>query len=219
LPDSGDEQCEYSGGCAEQGRGDDENDERWRHRASSFFLRAEIVAISLISARTAGAWAEVAAVRVRLMAEWRPDRLMSTAEAERGGKRVSEGVSGDWAAVAHAIDDRVRELGWRQRELAERSHVSAAVVREIQRHTVERRRSPRTLESLSAALGWKPGHLAGVLTGNAAQQGNRNRVPVDAAALWSRLESLEGRLDEIAKLVSDLKTDIATLIEIARRER
>jgi hypothetical protein len=59
---------------------------------------------------------------------------------------VPEGMPGDWAAVARAIDDRVRELGWRQRELAERSHVSAAVVREIQRHTVERRRSPRSPE-------------------------------------------------------------------------
>ena len=71
---------------------------------------------------------------------------MSALEAERGGTRVSEGVPGqDWAAVAQVISDRVRELGWRQRELAERSRVSAAVVREIQLHTVERRRSPRTL--------------------------------------------------------------------------
>ena len=54
---------------------------------------------------------------------------------------MSEGDPENWAAVARAISDRVRELGWRQRELAERSHVSAAVVREIQRHTVERRRS------------------------------------------------------------------------------
>jgi hypothetical protein len=42
---------------------------------------------------------------------------------------VSEGHPENWAAVARAISDRVRELGWRQRELAERSHVSAAVVR------------------------------------------------------------------------------------------
>jgi hypothetical protein len=37
---------------------------------------------------------------------------------------VSEGDPGNWAAVARAISDRVRELGWRQRELADRSHVS-----------------------------------------------------------------------------------------------
>jgi hypothetical protein len=90
----------------------------------------------------------------------RCDRLMSALEAERGGTRVSEGVPEEnWAAVARVISDRVRELGWRQRELAERSRVSAAVVREIQLHTVERRRSPRTLESLSVALGWEPKRL------------------------------------------------------------
>jgi hypothetical protein len=37
---------------------------------------------------------------------------------------VSEGDPGNWAAVARTISDRVRELGWRQRELADRSHVS-----------------------------------------------------------------------------------------------
>jgi len=100
-----------------------------------------------------------------------PDRLTSALEAERGGTRVSEGVSEDWAAVARAISDRMREFGWNQRELAERSHVSVAVVREIQRNTVQRRRSPRTLESLSVALGWKPGHLFAVLTGQVQHPG------------------------------------------------
>ncbi len=63
-------------------------------------------------------------------------------------------MSEDWAAVAKAIDMRVHELGWRQRELAERSHVSQAIVRELQHQTVERRRSARTLEALSTTLGW-----------------------------------------------------------------
>jgi len=40
---------------------------------------------------------------------------------------VLEGDPGNWAAVAGAISGRVRELGWRQRELADRSHVSVAV--------------------------------------------------------------------------------------------
>ncbi len=132
---------------------------------------------------------------------------------------MSEGVTGDWAAVARVISDRVRELGWRQRELAERSHVSAAVVREIQRHTVERRRSPRTLQSLSVALGWEPGRLDAVLNGRPHQAGAANPVAVDSGALWARLDSLERRLDEIAKLVAELRADVATAIEHARRER
>jgi transcriptional regulator with XRE-family HTH domain len=135
-------------------------------------------------------------------------------EVERGGTRVSEGDPENWAAVARAISDRVRELGWRQRELAERSHVSVAVVREIQRHTVERRRSPRTLQALSAALGWEPEHLDRVLKGHAQRPGGHTAA--DRAALWSRLDSLESRLAEISKLVTELRSDIAAVIDHAR---
>src|SRR2546430_1122177 len=71
----------------------------------------------------------------------------------------------DWPAVAKAISERANELGLRQRELAERSHVSQAIVREIQHNTVERRRSARTLEALSLALELHPGHLEAVLHG------------------------------------------------------
>ena len=122
----------------------------------------------------------------------------------------------DWAAVARVVSDRVRELGWRQRELAERSRVSAAVVREIQLHTVERRRSPRTLESLSVALGWEPGRLDSVLRGRPHRAGTSSQVTADVAVLWSRLDVIEGRLDEIAKLVSGLKTEIAAVLEHVR---
>jgi hypothetical protein len=141
---------------------------------------------------------------------------MSALEAERGGTRVSEGVPEDWAAVAQVIDDRVRELGWRQRELSERSRVSAAVVREIQLHTVERRRSPRTLESLSVALGWDPARLNSVLRGHTRHDGAGGQLTADVAALWSRLDEIDGRLDEIVKLISGLKTEIATVIAHVR---
>jgi hypothetical protein len=141
---------------------------------------------------------------------------MSALEAERGGTRVSEGVPEDWAAVAQVIDDRVRELGWRQRELSERSRVSAAVVREIQLHTVERRRSPRTLESLSVALGWEPERLNSVFRGHRRHDGVGSQVTADVAALWSRLDEIDGQLDEIVKLISGLKTEIATVITHVR---
>jgi transcriptional regulator with XRE-family HTH domain len=127
---------------------------------------------------------------------------------------VSEGDPEDWAAVSQVISDRVRELGWRQRELAERSHVSVAVVREIQRHTVERRRSPRTLQALSVALGWKPEHLHQVLKGYPQQ--SRDRTSPDLAAVWSRLDSFDVRLAELAKLLTELKAEIATVIDHAR---
>ena len=122
---------------------------------------------------------------------------------------MSEGDPEDWAAVARASSGRVRELGWRQRELAERSHVSVAVVRELQRHTVERRRSRRTLEALSVALGWEPEHLDRVLRGRARQPGG-NTAP-DRTALWSRLESVESRLAEILRLLTELRSDVAAV--------
>jgi transcriptional regulator with XRE-family HTH domain len=127
---------------------------------------------------------------------------------------VSEGDPEDWAAVARVISGRVRELGWRQRELAERSHVSVAVVREIQRHTVERRRSPRTLEALSVALGWEPAHLHRVLKGDSQQSGDH--AAPDLAAVWSRLDSFDLRLAELAKLLTELKSEIVTVIDHAR---
>jgi hypothetical protein len=132
---------------------------------------------------------------------------------------VSEGVPEDWAAVARAIGERMRELAWRQRELADRSHVSVAVVREIQRHTVERRRSRRTLEALSVALGWEPERLDSILKGGAEQAAARSQVQVDGAAWWARMDALEERLDEIVKLITGLKADLATVIEHGRHER
>jgi hypothetical protein len=129
-------------------------------------------------------------------------------------ERVSEGDPEDWAAVARVISDRVRELGWPQRELAGPSHVSVAVVREIQRHTVERRHGRRTLEALSAALGWEPERLDQVLKGRAEQAGSRT-TPNNGASR-NRLDLLEQRLDEILKLLVELRSDLAAVIDHAR---
>jgi hypothetical protein len=129
-------------------------------------------------------------------------------------ERVSEGDPEDWAAVARVIGDRVRELGWPQRELAECSHVPVAVVREIQRHTVERRRSRRTLEALFVALGWEPGCLDQVLKGRAEQAGSRAKP--DNGAPRFRLDLLEQGLDEIFKLFAELRSGLAAVIDHAR---
>jgi hypothetical protein len=127
-------------------------------------------------------------------------------------------VSEDWAAVARVINERVQELGWRQRELAERSHVSQAIVREIQHHVVERRRSPRTLESLSITLGWHPQHLEAVLHGRTPPEPDE---PVSDArdTLWPRLDALEQRLAEITERLDDLKSDLSTVVEHVRANR
>jgi hypothetical protein len=127
-------------------------------------------------------------------------------------------VTEDWAAVAKAINQRVNELGWRQRELAERSHVSQAIVREIQHHTVERRRSTRTLEALSVAMGWHPQHLTAVLSGRTPPQPDEP-VTADGETVWSRLDTLEERLTEITERLDDLKLDMSTVIRHVRDKR
>jgi transcriptional regulator with XRE-family HTH domain len=74
-------------------------------------------------------------------------------------------VGDNWAAVAREVNSRAAELQLKQRELAERSGVSLAIVREIQQGKIHRRRNPRTLEALSVALERPPQYLSAVLEG------------------------------------------------------
>lgn len=127
-------------------------------------------------------------------------------------------MSENWAAVARAINERVNELGWRQRELADRSRVSLAIVRELQHHTVERQRSPRTLESLSVTLGWHPQYLAAILHGRRPPELDES-VSHSDNTVHSRLDELEGRLNEITERLDDLKADLNTVIEHVRVTR
>lgn len=109
----------------------------------------------------------------------------------------------DWSAVAKAIDARLTEFGWRQRELAARAQVSVATVRELQHDTARRRRNPRTLEALSLALGWHPEHLHAVLNGRTPpERGQAASLPPDSvatrlASIDHRLQVIEGRLDDL----------------------
>lgn len=122
----------------------------------------------------------------------------------------------NWAAVSKAINERVTELGWKQRELAERSHVSQAIVREIQHHTVERQRSARTLEAISLALGWHPGHLAAVLHGRKplapGQTGDEATDQITA-----RLGTIEDRLHDITDRLDTITQNLATLLRASGR--
>jgi transcriptional regulator with XRE-family HTH domain len=115
----------------------------------------------------------------------------------------------DWAAVATAITTRLAELEMTQQELAARSGVSVATLRQLQRG-MERRRNPRTLAAVSSALQWPDGHLGeiaestlapghpatpstrAVQTGDAEAMGELRRV---VAALGDRIDAIERRLD------------------------
>lgn len=124
----------------------------------------------------------------------------------------------DWAAVAKAINERSTERGLNQRELAEQSRVSLAIVRELQRNTVQRRRSRRTLEALSIALGWHPGHLAAVLAGRRPLGADG---PADAGGddLPGRLGAIEQRLGDIVDQLADLNANLETVIARAWPDR
>lgn len=112
----------------------------------------------------------------------------------------------DWAAVANAIDTRLAELNWRQRELAERAQVSIAIVRELHRNTAQRRRNSRTLEALSSTLGWHPEHLDAVLHGRTPPaRSDPTTSPVDPVI--ARLTSIDRRLAAIEKRLDDLAAD------------
>ncbi|RLK60418.1 helix-turn-helix domain-containing protein [Actinokineospora cianjurensis] len=123
-------------------------------------------------------------------------------------------MSEDWASVGKAITERLRARGWRQRELAKRAQVSQAIIRELQYHTVVRRRSARTLEALSVALELHPDHLSAVLHGRVPLS-----LPDETASeedqLQSRLDGLDTRLNEILKRLDDIQTHLFNLARMA----
>ena len=127
-------------------------------------------------------------------------------------------MSEDWVAVSHAINERVNELGWRQRELAQRAHVSQAIVRELQHHTIERRRSARTLEALSVALGWHPQHLAALLHSRTPPEVGEP-ISDNGRTVSSRLDAIDERLGEITDLLHEMNANLTAVISHARTDR
>jgi hypothetical protein len=55
-----------------------------------------------------------------------------------------------------------------------------------------------------------------VPSGHTRHIGAGIRLPADVAALWSRPAEIDGRLDEVVKLVSGLKSEMATVIAHVR---
>lgn len=111
----------------------------------------------------------------------------------------------NWAAVAEAINTRLAELKMTQQELAHRSGVSVATLRELQRNYQPKRRSPRTLAAISEGLRWPPHYLSRVLDG-------------------AQSAEPEGEVDALRAAVDELKVQVAVLddrlsrIEAGRRE-
>jgi len=150
-----------------------------------------------------------------------PERRPSS-DTPTTGITTSAVPGSDWASVVKAMDRRLSELGLRQRDLAAQAHVSQAIVRELQHNTKQRRRSARTLEALSVALGWHPGHLHAVLDGREPPDPTAHvSSPTDVVA--GRLAAIESHLRAIEERLIDvqfrLDSGVAHGHERTRKER
>ncbi len=81
----------------------------------------------------------------------------------------------------------------------------------VQHHTVERRRSARTLEALSIALGWHPQHLDAVLHGRRPHDLGEP-VSNTEDSVWSRLETIDERLSEITDLLYEMNAKLGKVV-------
>jgi len=111
-------------------------------------------------------------------------------------------MSDDWDRLGRVLKLRRRERDWSQEELAARSGVSLAMVKEIENNSATRRRSRRTLESLSEALGLPRQYLHDILKGHSPEH------PESGPSLQSRVETLEQRMNKIDVLEQRLDTAI-----------
>jgi transcriptional regulator with XRE-family HTH domain len=104
----------------------------------------------------------------------------------------------EWAAVAKAVNERMRERMLTQRELAERSGVSVATLRKIQ-HGTPQARTRSTLANISRALGFRDDYLWGIATEVPAAASDSidtsaiDDLRSDLAELRKRVEAIEAR--------------------------
>lgn len=101
----------------------------------------------------------------------------------------------NWAAVAAALRERLDERGMTMTDLAAQSGVSLTTVRELVHVLSTRRRQPRTLSSLSTALGWPADHLGNVLRGRAVAA----QATTDIAAIRRELRDLRRRVEALER--------------------
>jgi len=102
----------------------------------------------------------------------------------------------DWSAVGTAIRARLDDRGMTMTELASRSGVSLTTVRELVHVLNTRRRQPRTLASLSSALGWPPDHLGTVMRGRSVDD---ETPPDELATVRSELRELRDRVEALER--------------------
>ncbi|QWF79767.1 XRE family transcriptional regulator [Amycolatopsis sp. CA-230715] len=106
-------------------------------------------------------------------------------------------MSRNWDQVASAITTRLAELEMTQQELANRSKVSTATLRELSHNRNPRRRSDRLLRAISVALQWPSDHLAQVADGelSASSPDRLTALETEVARLSERVRMLESKTD------------------------
>jgi transcriptional regulator with XRE-family HTH domain len=125
-------------------------------------------------------------------------------------------VTEDWAAVSAAVVRRRAELDMTQRELIRLSGVSKAIVGEIERNTVQRNRSDRTLRALSEALDWPPAHLDAVFRGKPLPVAGGPAASTDRD-VPGRLTLIEHELRQINDHLERIDSEHNRLDDVATR--
>lgn len=104
----------------------------------------------------------------------------------------------DWGRVAQVIDNRMRELGLTQQQVAATAQVSLTTLRELQHNINPRKRRPQTLAAVSTALRWSHDHLDRVLTGGGSPPGEiEPGNDPDLSGIRAELTDLRKRVEAI----------------------
>jgi hypothetical protein len=119
--------------------------------------------------------------------------------------------AGHWDRVADIAFKRMLFLGMNQEQLAEKSNISLAIVRELIHNTVQRKRNTRTLEALSIALEFPARYFWAISRGLPTPP--LDPEPID---LLERLAAIEGKLDTLGSIEKRLGTIEGQLTNFAR---
>lgn len=132
---------------------------------------------------------------------------------------TDDSVMDDWVAVGKAIKERRTALGLTQAALGDRAQLSKQTVGDLENVKVRSRRSPHTLEAMSVALEWHPGHLAAVRARRSPPRvgepvprsdddipGHISVVEHYLRVLLDRVDNIDGRLDKITVDIATQRT-------------
>lgn len=111
-----------------------------------------------------------------------------------------------WTQAARLLNQRMADLGLTQFDLASRSGVSLATIREIL-HGKPRQRNPRTLSAVSKALGWPSGQIAEIVQG--ATPPTRETQHASDSDLGTELHGIREELARINRRIDALEAEQA----------